>query len=241
MTLRKRWCSTLWPTPAGRNRPAWRSTEFAAFVRGALFLDRPDPVARVARAARLPGRADRALSRERARSASRPRAPTCGSPSSGRTWVNSDGKRNMPSGEVFTGPLESSAEGHVRFTIRSVAAPASTSTESSSSSAAARSSRRARGRRRLPPARARDRRRRAASGRDRDRHELRDRPPDRRDPVRREDRRDGPPRARALLPRDRRPNECALHWDLICDLRDGGRLVADGETVLEDGRFAHVA
>ena len=34
----------------------------------------------------------------------------------GRTWINSDGKRNMPSGEVFTGPLESSAHGrhHVR-------------------------------------------------------------------------------------------------------------------------------
>jgi aminopeptidase len=22
----------------------------------------------------------------------------------GRTWINSDGRRNMPSGEVFTGP-----------------------------------------------------------------------------------------------------------------------------------------
>ena len=33
----------------------------------------------------------------------------------GRTWINSDGKRNMPSGEVFTGPIETSAEGHIRF------------------------------------------------------------------------------------------------------------------------------
>ena len=29
----------------------------------------------------------------------------------------------------------------------------------------------------------------------------------------------------------------ALHWDLICDLREGGRLTADGEVVLENGRF----
>ena len=32
-------------------------------------------------------------------------------------------------------------------------------------------------------------------------------------------------------------NESALHWDLICDLRAGGRLTADGEVVQEDGRF----
>ena len=32
-------------------------------------------------------------------------------------------------------------------------------------------------------------------------------------------------------------NRSAVHWDLICDLRDGGRLSADGEPVLEAGRF----
>jgi aminopeptidase len=30
-------------------------------------------------------------------------------------------------------------------------------------------------------------------------------------------------------------NESALHWDLICDLRQGGRLSADGEVVVQDG------
>ena len=34
----------------------------------------------------------------------------------GRTWVNSDGKRNMPSGEVFTSPQEESGEGTITFT-----------------------------------------------------------------------------------------------------------------------------
>ena len=33
--------------------------------------------------------------------------------------MNSDGKRNMPSGEVFTGPLESSANGRIRFGVPS--------------------------------------------------------------------------------------------------------------------------
>jgi len=34
-----------------------------------------------------------------------------------RKWVNSDGKVNMPSGEVFTSPIENSANGTVRFTF----------------------------------------------------------------------------------------------------------------------------
>jgi leucyl aminopeptidase (aminopeptidase T) len=55
-----------------------------------------------------------------------------------RTRVNSDGMRNMPSGEVFTGPHETSASGKIRFTIPS-SPPASTSAASSSSSATARS------------------------------------------------------------------------------------------------------
>jgi len=33
-----------------------------------------------------------------------------------RKWINSDGKKNMPSGEVFTSPLENSADGRIRFT-----------------------------------------------------------------------------------------------------------------------------
>jgi len=32
-------------------------------------------------------------------------------------------------------------------------------------------------------------------------------------------------------------NSSALHWDLICDLRAGGRLSADGKVINENGRF----
>jgi aminopeptidase len=32
-------------------------------------------------------------------------------------------------------------------------------------------------------------------------------------------------------------NESAVHWDMICDLRRGGRLLADGEVIQRDGRF----
>ena len=36
-------------------------------------------------------------------------------------------------------------------------------------------------------------------------------------------------------------NDSALHWDLICDLRDGGRLSADGEPIVVDGAVSRVS
>ena len=38
----------------------------------------------------------------------------------GRTWINSDGRTNMPSGEVFTGPVENSVNGVVHFSYPSI-------------------------------------------------------------------------------------------------------------------------
>lgn len=38
----------------------------------------------------------------------------------GRKWMNSDGRTNMPSGEVFSGPIEDSVNGQVYFSYPSV-------------------------------------------------------------------------------------------------------------------------
>jgi aminopeptidase len=35
----------------------------------------------------------------------------------GRKWINCDGKANMPDGEIFTGPIEDSVEGVVSFSF----------------------------------------------------------------------------------------------------------------------------
>ena len=32
-------------------------------------------------------------------------------------------------------------------------------------------------------------------------------------------------------------NDSAVHWDMVCDLRRGGRITVDGETLMTDGRF----
>jgi aminopeptidase len=38
----------------------------------------------------------------------------------GRTWINSDGQTNMPSGEVFTAPVDNSVNGTVGFTFPAI-------------------------------------------------------------------------------------------------------------------------
>jgi aminopeptidase len=32
-------------------------------------------------------------------------------------------------------------------------------------------------------------------------------------------------------------NESGLHWDMVCDLREGGTITVDGEVISRDGRF----
>jgi aminopeptidase len=32
-------------------------------------------------------------------------------------------------------------------------------------------------------------------------------------------------------------NESGLHWDMVCDLRQGGQIFVDGELISENGRF----
>jgi aminopeptidase len=36
-------------------------------------------------------------------------------------------------------------------------------------------------------------------------------------------------------------NISALHWDMVCDLREGGEVYADGELVYRDGAFVNGA
>jgi aminopeptidase len=116
--LSRRWCGTVWPTAAGAQQAGMATSDFEAFVERALFLDRDDPIAAWGELSAL-----QETMIERLSSASEIRIEAEGTDLTlsvaGRSWVNSDGKRNMPSGEVFTGPVETSAEGHIRFDIPS--------------------------------------------------------------------------------------------------------------------------
>jgi aminopeptidase len=92
--------------------------DYEAFMTRALFLNRADPIAAwrelAARQQSLVARlADARVVRIQADGTDLQLAVE------GRRWINSDGRRNMPSGEVFTGPLEDSAQGTIRFTVPS--------------------------------------------------------------------------------------------------------------------------
>jgi aminopeptidase len=116
--LSKRWCLTLYPTPAYAQDAGMSLEAFTQFVYSAMFLDRPDPVAAWAEIRDFQAQLIERLSR-----ADELRIEANGTDIrmrvANRTWRNSDGQRNMPSGEVFTGPLEDSVQGTVRFTLPS--------------------------------------------------------------------------------------------------------------------------
>jgi aminopeptidase len=116
--MRRRWCVTLWPTAAGAQQAGMATGDFAAFVRRALFLDRADPIAAWHELRDRQARLIERLSQARELRIEADRTDLTLSVA-GRTWINSDGRRNMPSGEVFTGPIETSAEGRIRFDVPS--------------------------------------------------------------------------------------------------------------------------
>ncbi len=113
---RKKWALTLYPTVVAAAGAGQTLPEFEDFVMRAMFLDRPDPIA--AWGEIRARQAELILHLEKAREV---RIEAAGTDITlkvgGRIWANSDGKRNMPSGEVFTGPIEDSAEGVITFTV----------------------------------------------------------------------------------------------------------------------------
>ncbi|MCC6626942.1 MAG: aminopeptidase [Chloroflexi bacterium] len=111
-----RWSVTLFPTNAGAQEAEMSLTEYEDFVYSACLLDQPDPVAAWQAVHDHQQRLCDRLARVRQlRVVSEGTDLTLSI--AGRTWMNSDGHRNFPSGEVFTGPVEDSAEGHISFSF----------------------------------------------------------------------------------------------------------------------------
>jgi aminopeptidase len=228
--LRTRWCGTLWPTPALAQQARMNERDYASFVNRALFLDHPDPVAAWRE---LSARQQRIV--ELLSTAREIRMEANGTDLrlrvEGRTWINSDGRHNMPSGEVFTGPIEDSANGTIRFTVPSSPRGVDVAdVELTFENGEVKKATAERGQDYLDAALATDPGARflgelgigTNSGIDRSTGS-----------VLLDEKMAGT--IHLALGRSYQEtggrNESALHWDLICDLRDGGRLSADGETV----------
>jgi aminopeptidase len=110
---RKRWVLTQYPTAAYAADAAMEPADYEAYVASAMFLDAPDPVAAWQELGRRQAGLVAFMS-----GVGTVRIEAEGTDLTlsvaGRTWINSDGRRNMPSGEIFSGPVEDSPRGRLR-------------------------------------------------------------------------------------------------------------------------------
>ena len=113
---RLRWVGSAYPTEALAQEAKLSLEEFARFVFEAGRLDEPNPAAYwKAVSARQQKLCDRLkqCSTIRYQGLDTDLTFSC----AGRNWINCDGKLNFPDGEVFTGPVENSVNGAIRFTF----------------------------------------------------------------------------------------------------------------------------
>ena len=231
-----RWVVTLFPTTAAAQDAEMSLPEYEDFVYRAGFLNLDDPVeeweALGSTLRRLAGWLGK---RRELRVVAEGTDLTVNV--AGRTWIPCDGKENFPDGEVFTGPVESSVEGTVRFSYPATfAGRVVKDVELRFSGGEVVESSASEGEGLLREMLAMDDGARRAGEfafgmndavQEFTGHTL-------------FDEKIGGTMHLALgksYPESGGVNQSALHWDLVCDLRDQSEIYADGELVYRDGRF----
>ncbi len=114
------WCGTLYPTQGHAQDAEMSLSEYEDFVHGACHTrEGDDPIAH--------WRGVSALLTARAREFDDVRELRIVGPDTdlrvvveGRTWMASDGRHNMPDGEIFTSPVETGTRGEIYFAFPSV-------------------------------------------------------------------------------------------------------------------------
>lgn len=114
-----RWVGTQYPCLAYAQEADMSLRDYEDFVYSATFVDKDDPIAEWQKVHAEQQRIIDWLKGRKVVSVKSPNADLTLS-IEGRIFINSDGKRNMPSGEVFTGPVEDSANGWVEFTYPAI-------------------------------------------------------------------------------------------------------------------------
>jgi aminopeptidase len=115
-----KWTLTLYPTDAFAQDADMSTEDFSDFVFRACKLDRDDPVAAWNKQAEVQQRLIEWLTGKNEVRITGPDTDLTLSVA-GRRWENADGTKNFPDGEVFTGPVESSANGTIRFSFPVIA------------------------------------------------------------------------------------------------------------------------
>jgi aminopeptidase len=238
MVLEKdRWALTLFPTDALAQESEMGLAEYEEFVFEAMALGEEDPVAFWRAKAEEQQRLIERLERGREVRLTGPGTDLTLSIED-RKFLNGDGRHNMPCGEVFTGPVEESASGRVYFGVPVAVAG-----------------------REVSGVRLRFEEGRVVEASAEKGEEYLNAMLDADEGARYLGELGigtnyGIPRATKNILFDEKlggtvhlavgrsyektggRNDSSVHWDLICDLRDGGELYLDGELLQKNGRFA---
>lgn len=114
-----RWCGTQYPTHANAQDAAMSIEEYEDFVYGAGLLDFEDPVAEWEKISKAQERWIKYLDKKKEL-----HIISTGTDIkiniSDRKWINCDGRENFPDGEIFTSPVEDGVDGHITFSFPGV-------------------------------------------------------------------------------------------------------------------------
>lgn len=231
-----RWVGTQYPCPASAQDAEMSLSEYEDFVFSAGLLHVRDPAAAWKKIGEAQQRVCDFLNRAKEIRFVAPDTDLrLGI--AGRKWINCDGRNNFPDGEVFTGPIEDATEGTVRYTFPAVfhgqevhdvrltfrAGKVVDATAAKGEAVLHKMLSQDKGARTLGE---------IAIGtnyaiRNYTKNTLFD------------EKIGGTFHAAlgAAYPESGGKNSSALHWDMVCDLRSGGRIEVDGEEISRNGRF----
>jgi aminopeptidase len=110
-----RWSGTLYPTQAFAQDAEMSLREFEDFVYNACLVHEPDPIKAWKKISKKQQHIVVWLNKARQIHVVGPDTDLK-LEVTGRKWINCDGHENFPDGEIFTGPIEKSVNGHIRYT-----------------------------------------------------------------------------------------------------------------------------
>ncbi len=111
-----RWCGTLYPTLGNAQEASMSITDYEEFVFNACKLLEDDPIALWKEVDAQQERICKIMDTKKTLHI-KSKDTDLRMRIEGRKWVNCSGRVNFPDGEVFTGPIEDTVEGHIRFSF----------------------------------------------------------------------------------------------------------------------------
>lgn len=114
-----RWCGTLFPNQASAQDAEMSLTEYEDFVFNAGLLDKEDPINEWQNVSKEQEKLADLLTKKKEIHIKGIDTDLTFSVE-GRKWVNCNGQENFPDGEIFTSPIEDSAQGTIRYTFPAV-------------------------------------------------------------------------------------------------------------------------